>query len=85
MNILFQKFVKLAKSRWTATKDRIVNIPIFDKDILNTIESFPRTPEEAGIIPVKLKHMQKKVAWERTVMKLRKTYQIVKRKKKRML
>ena len=54
-NILFQKFVQLPKSRWTATKDQIVNIPIFDKDILNTIESFPRTPEEAGIIPVKLK------------------------------
>ena len=54
-NILFQKFVQLPKSRWTATKDHIVNIPIFDKDILNTLESFPRTPEEAGIIPVRLK------------------------------
>jgi hypothetical protein len=54
-NILFQKFVQLPKSRWTATKDQIVNIPIFDKDILNTLESFPRTPEEAGIIPVRLK------------------------------
>ena len=54
-NILFQKFVQLPKSRWTATKDQIVNIPIFDQDILNTVESFPRTPEEAGIIPVRLK------------------------------
>ena len=54
-NILFQKFVQLPKSRWTATKDQIVNIPIFEQDILNTIESFPRTPEEAGIIPVRLK------------------------------
>ena len=52
---MFQKFVQLPKSRWTATKDQIVNIPIFDKDIINTVESFPRTPEEAGIIPVKLK------------------------------
>jgi len=54
-NILFQKFVQLPKSRWTATKDQIVNIPVFEKDILNTIESFPRTLNEAGIIPVKLK------------------------------
>ena len=54
-NILFQKFVQLPKSRWTATKDRIVNIPIFEADILKTIETFPRTPDEAGIIPVKLK------------------------------
>ena len=55
LNILFQKFVQLPKSRWTATKDHIVNIPIFDKDIINTIESFPRTLDEAGIIPVQLK------------------------------
>ena len=54
-NILFQKFVQLPKSRWTATKDQIVNIPIFEQDIIKTVESFPRTPEEAGIIPVKLK------------------------------
>ena len=32
-----------------------MNFPIFDQDILNTVQSFPRTPEEAGIIPVKLK------------------------------
>jgi hypothetical protein len=54
-NILFQKFVQLPKSRWTATKDHIVNIPIFDKDIINTIETFPRTLDEAGIVPVQLK------------------------------
>jgi hypothetical protein len=54
-NILFQKFVLLPKSRWTATKDHIVNIPIFDKDIISTIESFPRTLDEAGVIPVQLK------------------------------
>jgi hypothetical protein len=54
-NILFQKFVQLPNSRWTATKDQIVNIPIFEQDILNTVESFPRTPEQAGIIPVRLK------------------------------
>ena len=50
-----QKFVQLPKSRWTATKDQIVNIPIFDKDIISTIESFPRTLDEAGIVPVQLK------------------------------
>ena len=54
-NILFQKFLQLPKSRWTATKDKIVNVPIFEQDILNTIESFPRTFDEAGIIKVQLK------------------------------
>ena len=36
-------------------KDRTVNIPIFESDIISTIESLPRTPDEAGIIPVNLK------------------------------
>ena len=54
-NIPFQKFVQLPTSRWTATKDKIVNIPISESDVLNTIKSFPRTPDEAGIVPGKLK------------------------------
>ena len=36
-------------------KDRTVNIPIFEADVLKTIESLPRTPSQAGIIPVNLK------------------------------
>ena len=39
----------------TALKDKIVNIPIKDDDIVNTITSLPRTPEEAGLIEVDLK------------------------------
>ena len=33
----------------------IVNIPIPSDDVLQTVTSLPRTPTEAGIIPVKLK------------------------------
>ena len=55
LNIIFQKVFKLPKSRWPAMKDRTVNIPIFESDIIKTIESLPRTPSEAGIIPIKLK------------------------------
>ena len=77
-NILFQKFVQLPKSRWTATKDQIVNIPVFEKDILNTIQSFPRTLNEAGIIPVKLKrkkeyknsHLQQYISTEKIIRAL---------------
>ena len=39
----------------TGTHDRIVNVPVHEEDILNTIKSLPRTPQEAGIIPVQLK------------------------------
>ena len=36
-------------------KDRLVNIPINDADVKNTIESLPRTPKEAGLLEIKLK------------------------------
>ena len=53
--ILFQKIYQLPKSRMAACKDKIINIPIQTKDILNTIKSMPRTPREAGLLEVKLK------------------------------
>ena len=55
LNIIFQKVFKLPKSRWPAMKDRTVNIPIFETDVLNTIKSLPRTPSQAGIIPINFK------------------------------
>ena len=55
LNIIFQKVFQLPKSRWPAMKDRTVNIPIFESDVLRTVESLPRTPTEAGIIPINLK------------------------------
>ena len=55
LNIIFQKLVKLPKSRWPAMKDRTKNIPIFESDVIKTIESLPRTLNEAGIIPVNLR------------------------------
>ena len=40
---------------WTALKDKIINIPVNEDDIVNTITSLPRTPNEAGLIEVDLK------------------------------
>ena len=53
--IIFQKIYQLPKSRWTALKDRLINVPIENEDIINTIEKMPRTPNEAGLIGVALK------------------------------
>ena len=36
-------------------RDKTVNVPIFETDVLKTVESLPRTPTEAGIIPINLK------------------------------
>ena len=54
-NIVFMKIFQLPKSRWTALKDKIINVPVNDTDIINTITSLPRTPNEAGLIEVDLK------------------------------
>ena len=54
-NIVFMKIFHLPKSRWTGLKDRIVNVPIKDDTIMNTVTKLPRTPAEAGLIEVNLK------------------------------
>ena len=54
-NIVFQKIFLLPKSRMSAVKDRLVNVPVGPNDIINTIQNIPRTPKEAGLIQVKLK------------------------------
>ena len=51
-NIIFQKVHKLPKSRWSGTHDRLINVPVQPQDVLNTIENLPRTPAEAGLIPI---------------------------------
>ena len=54
-NIVFMKIFQLPKTRWTALKDKIINVPINDDSILNTVNMLPRTPTEAGLIEVDLK------------------------------
>jgi hypothetical protein len=53
--LIFQYIVKLPKSQWAATKNKIVVVPIEEQDVTDTLKSLPRTPDEAGIIPVQLK------------------------------
>ena len=54
-DIPYMKIYTLPKSLYSGFKDRIVNVPIEEEDIRHTIQSLPRTPTEAGIIPVQLK------------------------------
>ena len=54
-NIQFQKIYQLPKSRYTGIKDKIINVPVPEDSILNTVKSLPRTPNEAGLIGVELK------------------------------
>ena len=52
------KIHKLPKSRMGAVKDKIVNVPITEEDVRNTLNVLLRTPNEAGIIAVKIKRKQ---------------------------
>ena len=54
-NIIFQKIFQLPKSRWTALKDKVVNVPIKEDSIIHTLDQLPRTPQAAGLIGVALK------------------------------
>ena len=49
------KIFQLPKTRWTALKDKIINVPIQDDAINNTIVQLPRTLNEAGLIGIELK------------------------------
>ena len=54
-NLIFQEIFLLPRSRWTALKDRIINVPIREEAINETIKMLPRTPNEAGLIGLELK------------------------------
>ena len=58
-NIIFQKIFLLPKSRMSAVKDKLVNVPVGPSDVLNTVTLLPRTPSEAGLIQVKFKRKLK--------------------------
>jgi hypothetical protein len=49
--INFIKMIKLPSSRMPGIRDRIVNVPITTNTICQTVESLPRTLEEAQVIP----------------------------------
>ena len=53
--IIFQKIFLLPKSRWTALKDRTINVPVQDETINNFVKQLPRLPNEAGLIGLELK------------------------------
>ena len=54
-NLLFLKVYKLPTSRMLAIKDRVVCVPIDDDTINQTLQSLPRAPNEAGVVPVNWK------------------------------
>ena len=59
--ILFQKIFRLPTSLMPATRDRLINIPIGEDDVMNTLHTLPRTPSQAGITTIDVKLKRKKM------------------------
>ena len=57
--IMFQKILRLPSSLMPGITGKIVNVPINEENIKNTLNALPRTPSEAGIVPMGLKRMMK--------------------------
>ena len=54
-NLNFQYIYCLPKSRWSATKNQMISVPIREDAVINTLQQLPRLPKDAGLIPVELK------------------------------
>merc|ERR1711874_666264 len=61
-NALFQKLYLLPRSRWAAVKDKLINVPIPDDVLQETINELPRLPTKAGVTAVKFKRKKYKTA-----------------------
>ena len=57
-NLLFMKIHNLPRSGMKGVIDKTVCVPIDTETINRTITSFPRTPSEASLVPIKLKRKQ---------------------------
>ena len=55
LNLNFQYIYYKPKSRWAATKNQMISVPINQETVYNTVEKLPRLPKDAGLIPVTLK------------------------------
>ena len=53
--ILFLKIYQLSTARYTAVKDKIINVPVEENSTLNTIHSLPRPPYKVGLIDADIK------------------------------
>lgn len=54
-SLIFMKVKKLPTSRMRAMMDKVISVPIEEKDVSKTISTLPRHPDDAEICAVQLK------------------------------
>ena len=62
--LIFLKLRPLPKTGMKSMFDRVINVPIPDDDVIKTVTSLPRNPDNDGLVNVKLK---RKLEYNRTV------------------
>jgi hypothetical protein len=62
-NLLFMKIVRYPTTRMAGIKDKVINVPIGQAGVSQSLNSLPRTIENAGIIQIQLK---RKVQYKNT-------------------
>ena len=65
LNLNFQYIYFKPKSRWAATKNQMISVPITQETVQDTVEQLPRLPKDAGLIPVQLKKKKEYKAYHR--------------------
>jgi hypothetical protein len=53
-NLLFMKIVRLPTTRMAGIKDKVINVPIGHGGASKSVNSLPRTIEDAGIIQIQI-------------------------------
>ena len=78
-NLIFQYIYCLKKSRWAATKKKMVSVPVTKDSVLNTLEQLPRLPSEAGLIEVGFKRkMEYKHSHRQELIDVNKIFEVLK-------
>ena len=53
--INFQYIFQLRKSRWGATKNQMISVPVSLEKVQETVGQLPRLPKDAGLVPINFK------------------------------
>ena len=62
----FQYIYRLPKSRWGATKKRMISVPVTRETVSETLSQLPRLPKDAGLIPLVPANLKRKMEYKNT-------------------
>lgn len=58
INLVFMKLKKLPKSRMGCMVDRVINVPLTDEQVTQSVKTLPRTLDDGFVVPIQFKRMK---------------------------